>query len=230
MKKTDLRIERERQRRKEYKLSILKAAEDVIIRKGYSAATMDDIAREAQFSKVTLYRYFKSKAEIIHEIIINYLEHILERIKEVIALPMRASEKLRMIFHDILLFRQEKLNISRIIIMDRSFMKMLHIFVSGHNEPSSEMARKFGKRIRKKRKEIIAEVSVILQEGIASGEFRPLDIESTVFFMEALIEGYSHRMIWQEKKINLKDSIDFFLDLLFYGIREKEDSAKGVSG
>ena len=63
MKIIDLRKERERQRREEYKETILHAAESIIVRKGYRATTMDDIAREAQFSKATLYNYFRSKGD-----------------------------------------------------------------------------------------------------------------------------------------------------------------------
>jgi AcrR family transcriptional regulator len=56
---------REKELRRE---DIITAAENVFFTKGYSSATMDDVAREAQFSKRTLYMYFNSKEQIQFEI------------------------------------------------------------------------------------------------------------------------------------------------------------------
>lgn len=43
---------------------ILKAAKTVILSKGFSGATMDDIALEAGITKPTVYQYFKTKDEL----------------------------------------------------------------------------------------------------------------------------------------------------------------------
>jgi AcrR family transcriptional regulator len=55
------RREREKQRREE---EILDAAERVFFRKGFENASMDEIAREAQFTKPTLYQYFRDKENL----------------------------------------------------------------------------------------------------------------------------------------------------------------------
>ncbi len=44
---------------------MIKAAETVFCRNGYEAASMDEIAKAAQFTKRTLYQYFESKEEQI---------------------------------------------------------------------------------------------------------------------------------------------------------------------
>ena len=59
------RKEREKQKRRN---DILNAAEKIFFNKGFDAATMDDVAEEAELSKGTLYLYFKSKEELFHEI------------------------------------------------------------------------------------------------------------------------------------------------------------------
>jgi AcrR family transcriptional regulator len=46
---------------------ILRAAEKQFIRRGYRGTTMDDIAREAEVSKATIYAYFKGKEELLAE-------------------------------------------------------------------------------------------------------------------------------------------------------------------
>jgi AcrR family transcriptional regulator len=44
---------------------IVDAAERVFFARGFDGATMDDVAREADFSKRTLYKYFTSKNQLI---------------------------------------------------------------------------------------------------------------------------------------------------------------------
>lgn len=54
-----------KEKRKNYnKNEIVDAAEKLIFSKGYSNSTMDEIAKEAGYTKKTLYSYFTSKEEI----------------------------------------------------------------------------------------------------------------------------------------------------------------------
>lgn len=55
------RKERERLRRKE---EILAAAEEIFARDGYENASMNEIAKKAEFSKRTLYKYFENKSDL----------------------------------------------------------------------------------------------------------------------------------------------------------------------
>ncbi len=50
---------------------IIEAAERIFFSKGYDNATMDDVAKEAEFSKRTVYIYFNSKEQIYFEIMIR---------------------------------------------------------------------------------------------------------------------------------------------------------------
>lgn len=54
--------------KEEAKTKIVKAARIVFAKKGYHAATMDDIAREVGVSKGALYSYFRSKEDLLEEI------------------------------------------------------------------------------------------------------------------------------------------------------------------
>lgn len=57
--------ERKKREYEDRKASILKAAEKVFFEKGLDAATIEDIAAEAELAKGTIYRYFKDKEELI---------------------------------------------------------------------------------------------------------------------------------------------------------------------
>lgn len=68
-----------RQREKEERrATILTAAEKVFVSKGVGLATMDDIAREAELSKGTLYLYFDSKDELFLEIAVRAVREIVD--------------------------------------------------------------------------------------------------------------------------------------------------------
>ncbi|TCL76258.1 TetR family transcriptional regulator [Hydrogenispora ethanolica] len=62
------RKEKVRQLRQE---DIINAAEQVFFAKGFAGATMDDIAKEAQYSKRTIYVYFSSKDQLYDAVILR---------------------------------------------------------------------------------------------------------------------------------------------------------------
>ncbi len=74
------RREREREERR---AGILAAAEKVFFAKGFAAATMDEVATEAEVSKGTLYLYFKSKDDLFFAIASPMIECTLERLAEI---------------------------------------------------------------------------------------------------------------------------------------------------
>lgn len=73
------RKEREKEIRR---TDIIEAAERIFFAKGYSAATMDDVAKEAQFSKRTVYIYFNSKEQIYFEIMARGYRRLLEMMEQ----------------------------------------------------------------------------------------------------------------------------------------------------
>jgi AcrR family transcriptional regulator len=64
------RKERERENRKN---QIMEAAEKIFFSKGLQNTTMDEIAKECELSKGTLYLYYKSKEELYSQIVLKIL-------------------------------------------------------------------------------------------------------------------------------------------------------------
>lgn len=62
-------MEKKEKLKKFHQTNILEVAKCLFIEKGFVQTTMDDIAKEADYSKSTLYVYFKSKDEIYNYII-----------------------------------------------------------------------------------------------------------------------------------------------------------------
>ena len=63
-------IERKEKERLVRKNDMIGAAERVFFEKGFENSTMDDIAKEAEFTKKTIYSYFKNKEELYYEIML----------------------------------------------------------------------------------------------------------------------------------------------------------------
>jgi len=62
--------------------NILSAAKRLFLEKGIAQTTMDDISKEADYSKSTVYVYFKSKDEIYNHIILEHYESLKAALSE----------------------------------------------------------------------------------------------------------------------------------------------------
>ncbi len=85
------RKEREKEQRKQL---ILNAAQKLFFSKGLVNTTMDDIAREAELAKGTLYLYFSSKENIQYEVSVRGSELLNKRMREVIDENLSGLENL----------------------------------------------------------------------------------------------------------------------------------------
>lgn len=66
-----------KKREKQHRIqSILDAAQKVFFTRGFVKATMDEIAYEAELSKPTIYRYFKTKDELFFSLMLPVLEDL----------------------------------------------------------------------------------------------------------------------------------------------------------
>jgi AcrR family transcriptional regulator len=226
MRKNDLRATREVQRRQENRETILHAAQTIIRRKGFSAVSMDDVAAEAQFSKATLYKYFRSKSELVFEILIHFLEDLDGRLRNVRDQAAGARERLRDWISCSLRFLSENENLTRVLLLDRSFMRLLQIFVGKQSRAGTDAEKKFLQKIMAKRKAMLEGSRILLQEGVAAGEFRPMDVAAGVKFIEAVIEGYFVEKFWDDSKPDVERDTGPIEDFIFCGI-QNNNALKG---
>jgi len=77
-------LERRKREKDKRRNRIIAAAEKVLVSKGYQAATMDDVASEAELGKGTLYLYFKNKEELILALLVRLRMTIIDRFDEAI--------------------------------------------------------------------------------------------------------------------------------------------------
>ena len=229
MKTIDLRKERKRQRREGYKETILHAAESLIVRKGYRATTMDDIARETQFSKATLYNYFRSKGDLTYEIMLHYFDDIKRSLADVQALDLAPVEKLKRTILTVLEVYDERENLSRAIMMDDSEHGIMKAFVAEHKGTSSPVEKKFIRTMKGKRREILEMGCAIVRDGIRCGAFREVDAPSAMNFLNAVLQGILHLRAWMDPKPKVREEAEMIFGFFMRGIEKEHAPLKGDS-
>ena len=229
MKSKQLQREREDWRRRQYRRAILEAAERVIVRKKYQEMTMDDVAREAQLSKATLYHYFRGKGELTLEILDHFFEVVSEEVEKISRLPVSARDKLKKGIRFYLQFHQEKENISRIFLTDRSFIEKMNLFVADEKDVTSDLDRRFITKMKARRREILGNVAGFLRDGVAAGEFRKMDVQAAVTYLESLLQGYCHVRYWHDRHYSVKEATEIIHGFFLRGIQSEKGPAKGAS-
>jgi len=220
MKKKDFRAERKQHRIEENKIFILKAAEKIFAQKGFSLATMDDIAEEAQFSKATLYRYYKSKSEIFFEIIYKSFEEVLQNTKKIKKEEISSEKKLRELIYYVSSYYHKKKNISRIFIMEKSAMRKILNLDSKEQFMHSSKHPPIPAVFKAKMEEIFNIMCEIIKEGIKSGEFRNVDIRNASFILGAMIRGFHFKGPLRDKEFSLEESTELLHSFFLYGIKK----------
>ena len=224
----DRRSEREKLRREKNKQAIIKAAEAVFSRQGYGLARVDDIAREVQFSKATLYRYFRSKREIFIEVIRSSFTDLEKIIAKIQRSGRSAEQKLRDMIHCVMDFYKKKENIVRIFFIEtQTLHKTFAIGVHGYPLRSVKPPR-FPGEISARMRIIFDTLCDIIDEGVRSGEFRSIDIKSTGYILGAMIRGFHFRGPARDINYNIDESTDLILNFFLHGIKMAASPSKGA--
>jgi AcrR family transcriptional regulator len=78
-------INDDRPRHAERREQLLLVAQTMFAERGFQSTTMDDIAKEAGFTKPILYQYFESKTDLYREIVAQTAEKLLASLQEAVA-------------------------------------------------------------------------------------------------------------------------------------------------
>jgi AcrR family transcriptional regulator len=230
MRTSEVRREREVRRREGYRDLILHAAERVIVRKGYSALTMDDVAREAELSKATVYKYVAGKGPLFFEILGHSFDEIRGQILKIVDSAGSAGDKLGRLVRVVLKSTEDAKRVNRVLLMDKAMLKLMRVFVPPPGKAGSSLQadRKMLAMLRQKRQELVDAAARILEEGIGSGEFRRMDAGQAAAFIEAVLQGYTHLMFWEGDAPLSPGAPDFLTRFILEGIRSPEQSGKEI--
>jgi AcrR family transcriptional regulator len=218
----DMRSERKRQREEANRLFILAAAERVFALKGYTLSTMDDIAKEAQFSKATLYHYFEGKRKILFEIILNSFDEAIQGLKRISEKKVSEKTKLKEITRFALGHFENKRNISRIFLMEKSLINTIFHQSSEDQRSFYKEENAFLEDLRNKKEGMLGLLIRVFDEGIAAGEFRKMNTHDAAHAFEAMFHGFYFTKFWYEKEYSLESATRLIHDFFLCGIQKIE--------
>ena len=185
---------------------ILRAAEHVFALKGYYEATMQDIAKEAQYATGTVYLYFRDKEALYISLIEQKYKDLLSILKEEIAKAQDSRGKLDVFIRENLSFFERNKNSFRIIFFSER-NKSQAIKVSRlHNLPIIMRHREFVTDLIKSSQE----------EGLLRDDFPAKQIAEILIsaFMSVVFNWLKDEM---KSAKNLSRMSAFVLDMFLNG-------------
>jgi AcrR family transcriptional regulator len=189
--------------KQETSLQILEAASKRFTHYGYNKTAMAEIARDLKMSTGNLYRFFVSKLDIAQAIATSYGDREHEVLMEVVKSEGTATERLSKLAHTVL---TETFNH---IAESNKVFEMAQAIISQRPEFANQ-------RLAKERGLIIS----ILNDGITSGEFRPLDdVEWTAEVLQCATMKYRYPQIHHCYNLEyLRKELDGVIYHLLHGL------------
>ncbi len=152
---------------------IVSAAIDLFYRQGYSQTTLDQVAKSLGMTKPFIYQYFRSKNELLVEICTRALKDAHEALSRLLVQQGTAMVKLQIIVRD---FTLSVLNNQANAVI--------------YSREETELAPRDRAMINQLRRDFDRRIVVLLEEGIASGEFAMEDVRVTSFVIASMV-GWS---------------------------------------
>jgi AcrR family transcriptional regulator len=199
-----------RKRRKEARPSELTAAAlELFVEKGFSATRLEEVAQRAGVSKGTLYLYFDSKEALFKAAI---QEGIIPAVDEAEAMAAQHAGSAFELLEKLLENWWARVGETQFAGIPKL------VIAEARNFP--EVAQFYDEKVIRRGQLLIG---AALERGIASGEFRPMKVETAI---EVVIAPILMLLIWRvslsacrNKETNPREYLAVHLDLLRQGLQ-----------
>ena len=203
------RVTRWHRRKEARPAELLAAALACFKERGFAATRLDDVAAKAGVTKGTVYLYYRSKEELFKAVVRGELVPNIERLEANLDEPGPAVALLERLF---------TAWAQHIIPSPVSVIPKL-IIAEASNFP--ELARFY---LETAVHRVLRLVASVLRRGIAGGEFRPVDVEHTVY---CVLGPLLLTALWQhslgpldDQPLDVRAVCRAHLDLLLHGLQQ----------
>ncbi|WP_310602273.1 TetR/AcrR family transcriptional regulator [Anaerosporobacter sp.] len=209
---------RKKEPRNVHRESIASAAQNLFMTKGIEATSMNDIAKEAGYSKATIYVYFQSKEEIVGLLVLESMKKLNDYIFSALSEYSSSKKRYELICQALLRYQEEfpfyfELALDEINI---DFEQVDYL-------PEEKETFRIGEEINQK-------LHQFLQEGILAGEIRAdIKVLPTIMAFWGMLSGLiqvgtkKEMYIKQELQLSKQDFLTYGFDTLYNSIANKED-------
>ncbi|MBN1953885.1 MAG: TetR/AcrR family transcriptional regulator [Anaerolineae bacterium] len=198
--------------RRQRRAQILSAARQVFAQQGFHDTKMSDIAQAAEVSQGTLYHYFSGKDDLFMSLFSNWAEQLEGTVQELPAASISAADKLRLmgqVGHAFL----------------GSDRELLPVFVEYcafalHNPRAAISFRDLFQTIQHS-------MAQIIDEGIARGEFKPVDTATLSALPLVVLDGLILVALIVGRDVIVPEQvIDRTLELVFDGLLTEDGASR----
>ncbi|MEZ4592718.1 MAG: TetR/AcrR family transcriptional regulator [Chloroflexota bacterium] len=190
----------------ESKAHILNIALAVFAEKGFAKASMNDVVRASGLSKGGVYWHFKSKDELIAAIFDHFFVEQLALLAEMLAGEGTAVTKLTQL---------ATMTGQSVAAMASQFPSPLEFYALAARETALQAT------LRTHFQNYKAHIAALVAQGIADGELRSVDSQTTATTIIALFEGVL--LIWavSPELVNLETQVETAVQLLLQGLQTR---------
>lgn len=194
--------------------NIIRASEKLFLKNGIENTSMDDIAREAGYSKATLYVYFKNKDEIIGAITLLGMKMFLDHVRKCISEQKDFRAQYFALCYALVDFKNEHP------------FHFDSVFAEINVDLELEETPKVYHEIYEVGEEINNEISKMFQEGVKEGLVRndiKLPLASFIFWASIFgiirMSQEKNKYLAKSLGISSKDFLQCSFELLYQSIR-----------
>ncbi|MFA5401104.1 MAG: TetR/AcrR family transcriptional regulator [Dehalococcoidia bacterium] len=182
------------------KEQIVNAARILVIKVGSENVTVRKIAEEVGFSEAAIYRYFKSKKDILYLLVENIETSLIADLTV-------GSKQSGNVLERILMRHLSSIEMRRGI----SFQVIAEIISLGDS--------KLNKRIYAAIEKYIEKLKIILQKEVSNGKLRgDVDVDATALLIFSVVQGLSNIWTLSNYSFDPKDKFDAILKTLRKGL------------
>lgn len=196
-----------------HRKNISTAAEQLFMKKGIENTSMNDIAKEAGYSKATLYVYFKNKEELIGMLVLESMKKLYDYISLALEQGKGTKDRYKKICHALLQYQEEYTFYFKMVLENINID-----FESDHFLPEEKETFLVGEQIN----HLLMD---FLKEGIALGEIRQdIEILPTIFSfwgtMSGLIQIATNKeaYIMQQMQKSKNEFLFYGFDMLYHSV------------
>ena len=184
------------------RIKIAEALRRLLGRKEFNAITTAEIAHTAGVTEALIYKYFKDKRDLLHQVLGEYLEKYHQRVEQDLKGIQGALNKLRKLIWSHI----------HVYATNRVFARILLIEVRNHQDyyvsETYELVKIYSSTIRD-----------ILEEGVATGEIRAdISISLARLVILGSIEQVCLTGITFDREIDPDSLTEAVCDIVFKGI------------
>ncbi|WP_078394110.1 TetR/AcrR family transcriptional regulator [Shouchella patagoniensis] len=190
------------QRRKEMKKGkIIQTSLNLFMAKGVQNVSIAEIARKAKVSQVTIYNYFDSKENLVHEVIIFFFNESFQKAEKVFLSDMPFPDKIRQLIFN-------KTAVSENIHED------FYLYFMKEYANNTSFIDDYYQR------HAIPMLIELFNEGRENGYVDPQVSNEAILFYFHMMKEYMQKEDVNAKILPLTEEI---MNILFYGISSKQD-------